>query len=210
MTPQLTEARIARIKNVARRRQEDVTVILENVHDPHNIGAVLRTCDSIGVSEVYVLYTEKKLQDRGLKIGHKSASGVKQWIDTHYFKHLEECFETVRSRYDRIYGTVLSEQSISLYDLDLTTSTALVFGNEHTGISTAAQAYLDGNFLIPQVGFAKSLNISVACAVSLYEVYRQRSKLGMYERSADLKDPYSRQLYDKYVAAHLDKKRKNR
>lgn len=173
--------RLERFKTVIAARQFDLTVVLENVHDPHNIGAVLRTCDSIGIDEIYILYTDPRLQKRGLDIGLKSASGAKQWIKVNYFEEVRSCFEAVKTRYDKVYGTKMDITSKSLYDLELSSSCALAFGNEHKGLTEEAAQYLDANFLIPQHGFVQSLNISVACAVTLYEAQRQRLDKGMYD-----------------------------
>jgi tRNA (guanosine-2'-O-)-methyltransferase len=89
--------------------------------------------------------------------------------------------EVVKTKYKRVIGTHLDEQSVALYDLELTESLALVFGNEHDGISEAVLPWLDGNFIIPQLGMIQSLNISVACAITLYECFRQRQNAGKYQ-----------------------------
>ena len=159
--------------------------MLENVHDPHNIGAVLRTCDAVGIHNIYILYTEEKLQNRGIDIGKKSAAGAKKWLNIHYFTSLKECFAVINSKYKRVYGTVIGDQSKDLYAVDFTDSCAIVFGNEHDGISPQAQNYLTDSIVIPQFGFVKSLNISVACAISLFEVLRQRRIKGLYNREFD-------------------------
>jgi tRNA (guanosine-2'-O-)-methyltransferase len=88
-------------------------------------------------------------------------------------------------RYGAIYVTQLAEESVPLYELNLTGSAALVFGNEKDGVSEQAAALADRKFIIPQVGMIQSLNISVACAVTLYECYRQRKLLGLYDRAAN-------------------------
>lgn len=201
----LTEERLNRIHSVVSNRQFDLTVILENVHDPHNIGAVLRTCDSVGIAEIYVLYTDEVLRERGIKVGEKSSSGTRQWIDIHYFTDLDACFKRVKERYDNIYGTVIDEQSVELYNLNLTGKLALLFGNEKDGVSEEAREFIDGNFIIPQMGFVKSLNISVACAVSLYECYRQRSLAGRY--GLKILTPDQENLQKRYVKVHMDKKK---
>ena len=89
----------------------------------------------------------------------------------------------MRKKYNKIYTTHLSSDSVGLYDLKLTENVALVFGNEHSGVSEEIIAMADGNFIIPQVGIIRSLNISVACAVTLYEAYRQKFKAGHYNNS---------------------------
>jgi tRNA (guanosine-2'-O-)-methyltransferase len=77
--------------------------------------------------------------------------------------------------------TALSDNASSLYEIDCTKPVAFVFGNEHDGVSAEALEKADGNVLIPQVGIVESLNISVACAVTLYEIFRQRNKAGMFD-----------------------------
>jgi len=173
------------------RRQPDLTVVLENVFDPHNISAVMRTCDAVGVQEIYILNTKIP---RHKKFGSRSSSSAAKWLTIHAFEDVERCFEAIRRRYDRILTTNLGDESTGLYQLDLTCSTALVFGNEHTGVSDEIRTKADGNFLIPQVGVIQSLNISVACAVTLYEAFRQKEIAGHYSR-ADLDSAYKQGIW---------------
>ncbi len=170
----MTPHREQRIKQVTENRQHDITVIFENVHDPHNIAACLRSCDAIGVSEVYIISTVGKKES---KLGNKSSASAAQWLTIHHYFNVEECFSVLRSRYSKIFSTRLAEDALDLYTMDFTQSIALVFGNEHDGVSNEASALCDGNIIIPQVGMIQSLNISVACAVTLYEVFRQRRRM---------------------------------
>ncbi|MBX6380060.1 tRNA (guanosine-2'-O-)-methyltransferase [Thermoflavifilum aggregans] len=176
----MTPERIARIRSVISHRQFDLTVVMENVFDPHNISAVMRSCDAVGVQELYVLNTRIPPHK---KWGAKSSASAAQWLTIYTFTDVQTCFAALRKKYQKIYTTHLSSTSASLYDLDLTQSVALVFGNEAEGVSEEVCRYADGNFLIPQVGMVKSLNISVACAVTLYEAFRQRWQAGLYQQS---------------------------
>ena len=194
----MNPAREQRIRKVIRQSQPDLTVVLENIFDPMNISAVIRSCDAVGVREVFAVYTRAYLDKRGLKVGKKTSGGAFKWVDVYVFEDLEECFSRVRERYDRILATRLGEQSTSLYELDLTRSTALLFGNEDEGVSAEALAMSDGNFLIPQVGFTESLNISVACAVSLYEARRQRALAGYYDDNPRLTPEQEEHLYNRW------------
>lgn len=191
-----------RLQDVAFSRQPDLTVILENVHDQHNIGAVLRSCDSVGIKEVFVLYSEPDIQIKNVKLGKRTSAGTRKWVDVHFYTDTVACFEQVRAHYDRILATHLDEDACSLYQLDLTQSTALLFGNEHSGISLQALAYADGNFIIPQCGMAQSLNISVACAVTLYEAYRQRDAKGYYEKNNPASPAARETLFQDYIRRH--------
>lgn len=161
------------------KRQDNIIIVLENVFDPHNISAVMRTCDAIGVQDIYILNTRIPVHK---KWGAKSSSSAAQWLSIHQYTHAETCFADLRKKVDGIYTTHLSSDAVSLYDMDLTGRIALVFGNEHSGVSEEIRALSDGNFIIPQVGIIKSLNISVACAVSLYEAFRQKSLAGHYAK----------------------------
>lgn len=174
MTPERTE----RLTSVLNKRQDDITVVLENVFDPHNISAVMRTCDAVGVQEIFILNTKIP---RHKKWGAKSSSSAAKWLTVHQFDDVRQCFLSLRSRYSSILTTYLGNDSISLHKLDLTKSIALVFGNEHSGVSDEIRELADGNFVIPQAGIIQSLNISVACAVTLYEAYRQKTLAGHYE-----------------------------
>lgn len=140
----------------------------------------MRTCDAVGVQDVWVLNTRIP---RHKKWGAKSSSSAAQWLTVHQYTDAQACFADLRKTVDRIYTTHLDHQAVSLYQLDLTGRIALVFGNEHSGVSEEIRALSDGNFLIPQVGIIKSLNISVACAVSLYEGFRQKEAAGHYRQT---------------------------
>ena len=198
MTPERQE----KFEKVVAQRQFNLTVILENVHDPHNIGAVLRTCDSVGIREIYVLYTDEALTEENLVVGKRSSSGARKWVDVHYFEDVNTCFEVVKMKYKQVFCTHLSHDSKSLYDLDLSQSVALLFGNEHDGVSETALSFCDGNFIIPQMGMVQSLNISVACAVTLYEAARQRIEKGYFETNPSASEIQKQELLEEYIKRH--------
>ncbi|HRE39626.1 MAG TPA: RNA methyltransferase [Chitinophagaceae bacterium] len=175
MTPERRE----KLLMVLSKRQPDLTVVLENVFDPHNISAVMRTCDAVGIQEVFILNTKIP---RHKKWGAKSSSSAAKWLTVHQFENTAECFSSLRKRYSRILTTHLSSDAIGLHEINMTEPIALVFGNEHSGVSDDIRALADGNFIIPQVGIIQSLNISVACAVTLYEAFRQKNLAGHYNR----------------------------
>ena len=175
----MTPERKQKLISVLNKRQTDLTVVLENVTDPHNISAVMRTCDAVGIQDIYILNTKIS---RHKKWGPKSSSSAAKWLSVHEFDNAEECFSSLRKRYSTILTTHLDNEAVGLYELDLTKSTALVFGNEHSGVSAEMLEFADGNFAIPQVGIIRSLNISVACAVTLYEAFRQKNLAGHYNR----------------------------
>ncbi|MEO8664428.1 MAG: RNA methyltransferase [Ignavibacteria bacterium] len=190
----MTSKRFTRISKVVEKRQKFLTVVLENIHDAHNVSAILRSADAVGIDKVYLIYNTNKFP----KIGKISSGSAKKWIGLERFDNAKDCFDVLRKNKFRIYSTGIEEDKMvtSLYDLDLTVKTALVFGNEHTGVSDYVREYSDKNFMIPMYGMIQSLNVSVAVAVCLYEALRQRELKGMYAKS-------------KYTKAELAKKLNN-
>jgi tRNA (guanosine-2'-O-)-methyltransferase len=175
----VTPERLHRLTNVLYKRQGDLTLVLENVFDPHNISAVMRTADAVGVQDIYILNTRIP---RHKKWGARSSSSAAKWLTVHQYDDAAACFRALRERYETVLTTHLSSDAVGLHAIDLTRSIALVFGNEHSGVSDEIRALADGNFIIPQVGIIRSLNISVACAVTLYEAFRQKQAAGHYDR----------------------------
>lgn len=175
-----TTRRQERVRNVLARRQTTLTVVLEDVHDPHNASAVLRSCDGVGVLDVHLVYVHEQPPKRSF--ARTTSASAAKWVRTHYHDTIDDCYAELRAQGFAIYATALGREAVELYDLDLARPSALVFGNEHRGVSEAAVAGADATVFIPMQGMVESLNISVACAVSLYEAMRQRIAAGMYDR----------------------------
>ena len=186
MTPEREE----RIRNVLNHRQPDLVVVMENVHDPHNIMAVARSCDSVGVQTMYIIQDETKKGFNRERQGTKSSASANKWLDFIDFPSTKDCLSHLKKEGFRIFSTHLGAGAQEIYEIDLTQKVALLFGNEKYGISEEALSMSDGNFIIPQVGMIKSLNISVACAVSLYEAFRQRKQAGRYQQVQFAKTEY--------------------
>src|SRR6476469_6488285 len=127
----MTPERKDKLISVLNRRQNDITVVLENVFDPHNISAVMRSCDAVGIQDIYILNTKIP---RHKKWGAKSSSSAAKWLTIHKFENAEECFSSLRKNYSTILTTHLTADAVDLYAVDLTKSIALVFGNEHSGV----------------------------------------------------------------------------
>ncbi len=198
----MTPTRKERIETILAKRQPNLTLILENVHDPHNVAAVMRTADAVGIQDIYVIQTKTARQQLW---SAKASSSAANWLTVHQFTDVASCVKEVKKTFDKIYTTHLSTDAIGLYELNLTQNVALVFGNEHDGCSQAIIKLADGNFIIPQVGIIKSLNISVACAVSLYEAYRQKEIAGHYNNT-QLSTKYADALLQKWSIAKAEKR----
>jgi tRNA (guanosine-2'-O-)-methyltransferase len=194
--PELSATRKNKFLDVISKRQPDLTVILENINDPHNIFAIMRTCDSVGIMEIYVIksapFPKKKAS------GRKSSSSADKWVKVNRFNSVEACVQILREKNYSILSTHLSSQSKSLYEVDFQHPIALVFGNEQIGISAELLSHSDGNFNIPMAGMVPSLNVSVACAISLYEAFRQREIGGFYSGNR-LTAAQQDELYNKWA-----------
>ena len=205
----MNEDRIKKIREVASMRQGNLAVVIENVVDLHNLGAIMRSCDAVGVHEIFVLHSDKSIAKETIKLGKRTSAGTRKWLDIHYYTEVEPCFLHVKNKYERVLATHLSEKSVSLYELDLTQSVALLFGGEHAGITAESLTFCDGNFLIPQVGMVPSLNVSVAAAVSLFEAYRQRNEKQFYSNNKTLSDIDKSHILETYMARSELKDRRN-
>ncbi len=186
-----TPRRIEKITRVLKNRQPDLTVICENIHDPHNVSAILRTCDAVGVTAVQLLYTHQEFP----KLGKKSSASAKKWVETHRFQTYDALKRSLQEQGFTIYATHLGiAPSRSIYEVDWTLPSAIMLGNEHFGVSEEALAIADANIHIPMFGMIESLNVSVATAVILYEACRQRLARGLYPRPDLLPDTLAQKL----------------
>jgi tRNA (guanosine-2'-O-)-methyltransferase len=174
-----SERRTNKIISVIKSRQKSLHVVFENIHDPHNVSAIFRTCDSVGVGKVSLVYNVESFP----KIGKKSSASAYKWVEKEKYKSIRDCFEILEKDGFKILVSSISSDSKSIYDLDLTQKTAIVFGNEHRGVSKVAEELADEKFIIPMFGMVQSLNVSVAAAICLYEALRQRMIKGMYDKS---------------------------
>ncbi|MGD0591132.1 MAG: TrmH family RNA methyltransferase [Bacteroidota bacterium] len=174
-----TERRLNRLETVLRRRQPDLTVVMENIHDPHNVSAILRSCDAAGVMGVQLIYTSAEFPD----LGKKSSASAKKWVEQRRFESVKECYAKLREEGYAIYATHLEEAANVPYEIDMTKKTAFVVGNEHEGVSLEAAHLADGIVQIPMFGMIQSLNVSVATAVILFEAVRQRIAAGYYAKA---------------------------
>lgn len=174
-----TERRVEKLSRAIRYTQPDLTVVLENIHDPHNVSAILRSCDAVGVRRADLLYTAESFP----KIGKKSSASAYKWVERRHFRSVGECYARLREEGFIVAASVVGEESVSLYDMDLRGKVALVFGNEHRGVTEEASSAADVRFQIPMHGMVQSLNVSVACGITLFEALRQRIKSGETDKT---------------------------
>lgn len=170
--------RIQRSAAVIARRQPDLTVVLENVHDPHNIAAVLRSCDAVGAMTVHVVMTREPNATK--KFSRKVSGSAAKWIEVVEHDSIEDCYRVLRQGGFQVLATALGKESVDLYHADMVQPVALVLGNEMDGLSDAAIDGADRTVFIPMMGMVESVNISVAASVALFEALRQRLAAGRY------------------------------
>jgi len=172
----MTPERLQRINTMLDKRQPDLTVCMEGVHKTHNLAAVVRSCDAVGVSDVHVVWKSDEMEVRG-----GSAAGSQNWIDVHNHRQTTDAIAVMKAQGMQILVTNLSATAIDFREVDYTKPTAIILGQEKFGASKTALALADQDIIIPMVGMVQSLNVSVACSVVLYEAQRQRQLAGMYE-----------------------------
>jgi tRNA (guanosine-2'-O-)-methyltransferase len=165
------------MRDVLAKRQKDLTLILANIHDPHNVSAILRSCDAFGVFGVHLYYTTEIYP----VLGKKSSASAKKWVETCRHGDAASMAAQLRAGGFQILGTGFDENAIPLHEVDFTRPTAMVLGNEHRGMDQELAGTVDGLVYIPMQGMVQSLNVSVAAAVILYEAMRQRRQAGMFD-----------------------------
>ena len=171
----MSPERFARITQMLNRRQPELTVFLEEVHKTHNLAAIVRTADAIGVSDVHATW-----EDCATRLSGKSATGSQNWVTVHSHDTTRAAITALRAQGMQIIATNLSETAVDFRAVDYTKPTAILMGQEKYGISEEALALADHHVIIPMVGMCQSLNVSVASALILYEAQRQREIAGMY------------------------------
>ena len=174
---EITQRRKERIHSVLNRRQKDLTLIMDNIHDPHNVSAIMRSCDAFGVTRILLYYTTEPFPD----LGRKSSASAIKWVDTESYTDPRAMLEPLRESGYQILAAGFGPEAKALPEWDLTLPTAVIFGHEHRGASPELAQLTDREVYIPMQGMIQSLNVSVAAAVSLYEAWRQRSSKGMYQ-----------------------------
>lgn len=172
----MTPERFRRLRHVLQRRQPDLTVLMEGVHKPHNLSAVARSCDAVGVLEIHTVPVEG-LTELDLAI----SAGSSKWVPTHDWPDVESAIEQLRGSGHQLVAAHPHPQAVDFRAVDYTRPTCFVVGSELHGLSERALSLVDHTVVAPMEGMVKSLNVSVASAVLLYEAQRQREAAGYYD-----------------------------
>ena len=180
MSREITEKRKQRIDQVLAKRQKDLTMVMDNIWDPHNVSAVLRSCDAFGVFGVHLYYTTSEWPD----LAKKSSASAKKWIQRTRHIDAASMVEDLRGQGMQILRTGFSETAKPVTAFDFTRPTAVILSNEHRGTSPELAELVQDEIYIPMHGMVQSFNVSVAAAIILYEASTQRDRAGMYETSS--------------------------
>ncbi len=186
----MTDERRAKIEKVLSQRQFDLTLVLANIHDPHNVSAIYRSADAFGVSQVHLYYTDTAFPS----LAKKTSASAKKWVDT--IRHSSK--ETLFSALDgyRVLATACTPISQTMYEYDMTKPTAIIMGNEHSGVPQELYEKVDGEIYIPMFGMIQSFNVSVAAALLLGEASRQRQAKGFYNKTRLSSEEYEGRLQE--------------
>jgi len=188
----MTDERRAKIERVLSQRQRDLTLVLDNIHDPHNVSAIYRSCDAFGLDSVHLYYTEQAFP----KLSEKSSASARKWIETERHSDKESLFNSLRKQGVQILATNCTPNAKPMGEYDLTKPTAIIMGTEHSGVSEELFSSVDGEIYIPMFGMIQSFNVSVAAALLLGEASRQRQLIGMYESKTLSDELYQERLAD--------------
>jgi len=175
------------------RRMGDLTVLLEHVDKPHNLSAILRSCDAVGVLEAHAVCLAGRLPTF-----NSTAQGSQKWVPLHRHESSAEALQALKARGFKVYGTMLSDTAVDYRSCDFTGPTAFVLGAEKWGLSPEAAALVDQGVIIPMQGMVQSLNVSVATATLLFEALRQRQAAGLVPAAGEGVEPerYGRLLFE--------------
>lgn len=159
-------------------RQHDLTVCMEQVHKPHNVSAVIRTADAVGIHEVHAVWPSVRMRTMV-----SASAGSNSWVKVQTHPHIAEAVRHLKDQGMQVLATNLSANAVDFRAIDYTKPTCILMGQEKTGITQEALDLADQDIIIPMIGMVQSLNVSVASALILYEAQRQRQNAGMYQRS---------------------------
>ena len=185
--------RFKRIKNVLNSRIGDLTVLIEGVNKPHNLSAIIRTCDAAGVFQANFICDNSKV-----KTFNSTAQGSQKWVKLRNHESYSKATNILRKEGFKLYGTSLNKDSIDYRDLDFTKNTCFVLGAEKWGLSKELIAQVDESIYIPMNGMVQSLNVSVAGAILLFEAIRQRKNKNLIPHKGEglNKEEYRNTLFE--------------
>lgn len=180
-----------RIKEVLKKRQPHLTVLIEDVHKPHNLSAIIRTCDAVGILDLHVVNQNGKYPTFS-----KVSQGSEKWVFITTYINVNDATNALKRRKFKIYAAHFSKTAIDYRNVNYTEPVAILLGAEKWGVSKEAAQLVDGHITIPMLGMVQSLNVSVAAAVILFEAQRQRLEAKMYTKMQLSPTTYNKILFE--------------
>ena len=185
--------RFNKIKNVLNKRIENLTVLVEAVSKPHNLSAILRTCDAAGVFNANFICAKDQV-----KTFNSTAQGSQKWVNLINHPTSSAAILSLKKKGFKLFGTSLNSQSRDYRELDYSSNTCFVLGAEKWGLSETLIKEVDESIFIPMSGMVQSLNVSVAASILLFEAIRQRELKGLIPRNGEGLNPkeYENKLFE--------------
>ncbi len=203
-----TDARLNKLKRVAAGRQAGLTVVIEDLFDPHNFGAIARSCDAFGIQELNIIFDSHPEFDPKA-VGKNSSTATNKWLNFRVHHGSESALRTLKSEGWHIVAAALDANAGSIFDAELSQPRlALLFGNEKDGLSAKTLQLADRLVQIPMQGIAQSMNVSVSAALFMYEATRQRRQRGMAAYAAD--EAARQKTFDYFLEMHQHLNRRNK
>ena len=198
--------RFKRIKSVLNKRIQNLTVLVEGVSKPHNLSAILRTCDAAGVFEANFICKKNQIQTF-----NSTAQGSQKWVKLNNHSSSIEAAKTLKKKGFKLFGTTLNKNSIDYRKLDFTQNTCIVLGAEKWGLSEELIAEVDECIYIPMSGMVQSLNVSVAASILLFEAIRQRDRVNLLPKNGEgiEQEKYQKTLFEWAYPKMIDSYKKN-
>jgi tRNA (guanosine-2'-O-)-methyltransferase len=193
---QLTEERQQKMQLAASLRTSRLRLVVQDIHDPHNVSACLRSAEAFGILNCDVVNLKRSFRPT------TTARGVENWLRVHAHPDIESCVSHLRQSGYQLAAGFPSPQAKKLDDLPIDKPLALIFGNEHDGVSAQWLPHLDYTFTIPMVGLVESLNISVSAAISLY-VLSQKAQNELKPEDYFLQENQREQLLSEWICGQL-------
>jgi len=196
LSGRLTDSRREKMQRVAANRTRHIRLIVQDVHQPHNVSACMRSAEAFGISDVHVVEIKNKFRPSTV------ARGVHGWLNIHRHDDIASCSRELREQGFLIAAGMAAQNSVSLGELPTDQPIALLFGNEHEGISPDWKPFVDTFFTIPMVGIVESLNISVSAAISMHSM-TERARLALPADRYHLSVPEQNALLGKWLASQI-------
>jgi tRNA (guanosine-2'-O-)-methyltransferase len=200
----MTMERYQKILTMLRKRQSDLTILAEDVYKPHNLSAMLRSCDAVGIGKVHATNPTG-----GVATFNETSASAEKWVKVQVHPEIQTAVTEVKAKGMQLFAAHFSDKALDFRDVDYTKPSCILFGNEKWGVSEQAAELVDAHVIIPMLGMVPSLNVSVATAIILFEAQRQRRSAGMYDAprfsESDLQEQAFWLLHPKEAALYKER-----